>query len=130
MPKAAGTGKKKMLLIVSASILSLALVATACRSGGEVEPSPSATETAAPSTETASPSPTASPEALTGTGSLTGLVDSHSVEIVTETGPVVFQIDEQLREQVESWDGGTQVRFEYVKKMVETGDGQIEQFCG
>lgn len=126
MPRAAGTGKK-MLLIVGASILSFALLTTACRPGGEAEPSPSATDTATPPAETASPSPTASPAALTGTGSLTGLVDNHSVEIVTENGPAVFQIDADLREQVEEWDEGTQVRFEYVKEMVETEDGRVEQ---
>lgn len=118
---------KNMILIIGAAILSVALLATACRSGGEAEPSPPATDTATPPVETANPSPTTAPVPLTGTGSLTGLVDSHSVEIVTDNGPTVFQIDENVRGQVEEWDEGTQVRFEYVKEMVETEDGQVEQ---
>src|SRR5690606_6690723 len=121
---------KKRILLTGIFTAALVLSAAGCF-GGDKATGPSPSETASPSPSpvetgafpapapsatapssggTASPSQEPAQDVLTGTGSLVGLVDNHSVEIETEDGPAVFQISQEIRDRVENWDTGTKVR--------------------
>lgn len=127
--------KKKRIVPTMVLAAALVIVQAGCFGGDKATgPSPSTTASSSPaapagtpsSGETASPSREPAQDVLTGTGNLVGLVDGHSVEIETETGPVVFQISQEIRELVENWDTGTRVRFQYVKETIQTDSGQVE----
>jgi len=137
--------KKKRILLTAIIAAALVLLTAGCFGGDKatgpsptatassspaadtgVTPPPAASATAPSSGESAPPSREPAQDVLTGTGSLVGLVDGHSVEIETEAGPVVFQISQEIRELVENWDTGTKVRFEYVKDTIQTDSGQVE----
>ncbi|GFN32090.1 hypothetical protein [Paenibacillus xylaniclasticus] len=57
-------------------------------------------------------------------GSFNGLADSHSAEITTTEGTFVYQLSEDVEEQVAALEGNAKVRFEYIEKQIDGGGTQ------
>lgn len=121
----------KTAMAMSAAVLTLVLMGTACSNNNQVvnsTPSASSTVSASPTAsgnpdaETASPS--ASPELLTGTGEYVGLQDSHTIEITTEEGPAAFQVSPEIAEKIGGWEDGTPVKFQYTSLVLDAGGEQ------
>jgi len=66
------------------------------------------------------------PSVKQGKGSLTGLADSHTVEIIVDGKPMAFQFDETLKPDVEAMKPDQQVEFKYEEKAIE-GDASLKQ---
>ncbi|EXX89675.1 hypothetical protein BG53_14515 [Paenibacillus darwinianus] len=64
---------------------------------------------------------------LEGTGTYTGQIDSHSVEIDTAEGPQAFQIDDKLAEVVSGLEMDAKVAFEYTEKEIDNGGEKVKQ---
>ncbi|CAM4313085.1 hypothetical protein L1N85_20410 [Paenibacillus alkaliterrae] len=59
-------------------------------------------------------------------GNYTGLIDSHSIEIVTASGALALQITEELAATVENIPPNAKVKFEYTEKAIE-GEADFKQ---
>lgn len=59
--------------------------------------------------------PTEDIKYITGQGTYTGMIDSHSVEIITEEGPLALQILETKNVNFEEMEGNMNVTFQYYK---------------
>jgi len=122
-------------MTLSAALLALALVGTACSNDDNADPTPSpsasSTASASPSPSSAeateSASPADAPETISGTGEYVGLQDSHSIEIATEEGSTGFQVSPEIAEKVDSWEENTPVKFQYIVEKLDTDGGQVEQ---
>ncbi|MEI0740306.1 hypothetical protein VQ056_32985 [Paenibacillus sp. JTLBN-2024] len=57
---------------------------------------------------------------------MTGLADSHTVEIIVDGKPMAFQFDETLKPDVEAMKPDQQVEFKYEEKAIE-GDASLKQ---
>jgi len=66
------------------------------------------------------------PAVKQGKGSITGLADSHTVEIIVDGKPMAFQFDEKLKPAVEAMKPDEQVKFKYEEKAIE-GDATLKQ---
>ncbi|EFM11747.1 conserved hypothetical protein [Paenibacillus curdlanolyticus YK9] len=55
------------------------------------------------------------------TGTFNGLADSHSAEITTADGTVVYQIEESITDQVSNLEEGAKIQFEYTEKALDGG---------
>ena len=101
--------------------------------------------TGATDTGTATPEPDAANDEQTGTtndpasstdqadlsvkqatGTFNGLADSHSAEITTADGTVVYQIEESIADQVSNLEEGAKIQFEYSEKAID-GDQKLTQ---
>jgi len=128
--------RNRTSMTLSAALLALALVGTACSNNdgnAESSPSPSASSSASASPSASAPTPTESadpadaPETISATGKYVGLQDSHSVEIETDEGPTGFQVTPEVAEKVDSWEENTPVKFQYKVEKLDTDAGQVEQ---
>ncbi|XID93074.1 hypothetical protein ACF3MZ_00595 [Paenibacillaceae bacterium WGS1546] len=124
----------KTTMTLSAALLALALIGTACSSNNNnanqsptSSPSAPASPSASQPPESESPDPSETPQLVSGTGLYVGLQDSHSIEITTDEGPTGFQIGPDIYEKVESWEKDTPVKFEYTVETMEADGGQVEQ---
>jgi len=125
---------KKTALAMSAALLTLALMGTACSSNNNnansspsASPSSSASPSASVTPDTENVSPPASPELISATGKYVGLQDSHSIEIETEQGPEGFQVSPEVADKVDSWEGNTPVKFEYKVETLDVDGTKVEQ---
>lgn len=64
-------------------------------------------------TDAAASAATEATEAAEGSGELVGLADSHSVEILVDGEPVVFQCSEELAAELGAMDPGVTISFSY-----------------
>ncbi|MBW7476556.1 hypothetical protein K0T92_17705 [Paenibacillus oenotherae] len=67
------------------------------------------------------------PVQLKGQGIYQGMADTHSVEITTEEGPTVFQVDEDVAKQLEAipeGKDGVAVAYEFREQEIDA-DGKI-----
>jgi hypothetical protein len=62
-----------------------------------------------------------------GEGSYVGQVDTHSVEIETDNGAVVFQIDDKITEQLAGIAENAPISYEYIEKEVDAGSEKVKQ---
>ena len=56
----------------------------------------------------------------TGTGTYTGQIDSHSIEIETDNGPMVFQVTDEFTDTLNNLESDADVKFEYTEKILES----------
>lgn len=68
---------------------------------------------------------TDAPETKTDTGTFTGIVDTHSIEIVTASGAAVFQITEDQKAAIEALPEEAKVKFEYTEKEIDSSNKQL-----
>ncbi|MDR0271394.1 hypothetical protein [Paenibacillus sp.] len=66
------------------------------------------------------------PAIMQGTGSFTGLADSHTVEIIVHGTPMSFQFGEDLNQAMEDVNPDQQVNFRYVEKPIK-GETTLKQ---
>ncbi|TVX98227.1 hypothetical protein [Cohnella terricola] len=125
---------KKTALAMSAALLTLALMGTACSSNNNnantspsASPSSSASPSASITPDSANETPDASPELISATGKYVGLQDSHAIEIETEQGSEGFQVSAEIADKVDSWEENTPVKFEYKVETIDANGSQIEQ---
>ncbi|REK75676.1 hypothetical protein [Paenibacillus paeoniae] len=59
-------------------------------------------------------------------GTYTGLIDSNSLEITTDSGAGAYRIPEELRSIVDELPSDVKVKFEYTEKAVE-GETDLKQ---
>jgi hypothetical protein len=123
----------KTAMVMSVAVLTLVLMGTACSNNNNSDSSPSASVsvTASPSdsvaSETESASPSASPETQNATGEYVGLQDNHTLEIKTADGPTAFQISPEIAAQVDPWEVGTKVQFQFTEATLDVDGKQIKQ---
>ncbi|MFC5531632.1 hypothetical protein [Cohnella yongneupensis] len=133
--------KNSTTIALSAAVLALMLVATACSNNdGNAKPTPSATPSvtasAAPDESAASPEPSVeasaepseAPEVKSVTGEYVGLIDGHSIEIKTADGSTAFQISPEISDKVDPWAEGTSVKFEYTEDTLDVNGEQVTQY--
>ncbi|MWC30098.1 hypothetical protein [Paenibacillus sp. MMS18-CY102] len=60
------------------------------------------------------------------TGTFNGLADSHSAEITTADGTVVYQVDASIADQVANLEEGAKIQFEFTEKALD-GDQKLTQ---
>ncbi|MFF2889018.1 hypothetical protein [Paenibacillus sp. NPDC057967] len=63
---------------------------------------------------------------ISAEGTYTGLIDSNSLEITTDSGAGAYRIPEELRDVVDELPADAKVKFEYTEKAVE-GDTSVKQ---
>lgn len=63
---------------------------------------------------------------ISAEGTYTGLIDSNSLEITTDSGAGAYRIPEELRDAVDELPADAKVKFEYTEKAVE-GDTSVKQ---
>lgn len=100
-------------------------------SSGVIEPdvsSPEPTEDAAndSGTDNSSTDNTDEQEVKSGEGTYTGLIDAHSIEIVTANGAMAFQISEDQIPLLDSIPADAKVKFNYTEKAIE-GEPDVKQ---
>lgn len=66
-------------------------------------------------------------EILQAEGTLTGLVDGHTVEIVTADGADSYQIDEDIASQIADYEPQVPVSFEYWIKEIDVDGEKVAQ---
>ncbi|WP_410512095.1 hypothetical protein PaeBR_18925 [Paenibacillus sp. BR2-3] len=125
--------QRSLPAIAAIAVLMLAL--TACGNGtpavapGE-ESTPTATASPVPTESVSTSAPTQptdeEPQVIKGSGIYVGQIDSHSVEIKTEEGPIAFELGAGTETAPESLNMGDPVVFEYVEKSVP-GDDTVKQ---
>lgn len=150
--------KKSTQMVTGAVLLAIMLTASACGSNNVNTPNNANQETVAPSDETSVPDATATPDSSnnngvtepgtaqpdatpdtgsdnsgnsavkTGTGTYTGQIDSHSIEIETDNGPQVFQITDEFTDTLNNLESDADVKFEYTEKILESAGEKVTQF--
>lgn len=130
--------KNSSTLALSAALLALMLMTAACNDNGTLsKATPSATPTtsasASPSGEVApedSNEASADPESETqeAAGEYVGLIDSHSIEVKMEDGPVAFQVSPELAEQLDPWESNIPVKFRYTEQKIDVNGEQVVQY--
>ncbi|MDQ0060967.1 hypothetical protein [Paenibacillus harenae] len=73
----------------------------------------------------ASEGDTNAPETKSDKGTFTGIVDTHSIEIVTASGAAVFQITEDQKAAIDALPEEAKVKFEYTEKDIDGGLKQL-----
>ncbi|RJE91264.1 hypothetical protein D3P07_04195 [Paenibacillus sp. 1011MAR3C5] len=63
---------------------------------------------------------------ISAEGTYTGLIDSNSLEITTDSGAGAYRIPEELRSVVDELPADAKVKFEYTEKAIE-GDTDVKQ---
>lgn len=53
-------------------------------------------------------------------GTYSGLIDSHSIEIVTASGAIALQVSEEDMSALEALPDAAKVKFEYMEKAIES----------
>jgi hypothetical protein len=123
----------KTAMVMSVAVLTLVLMGTACSNNNNSDSPPSASVlvsaspsgSVAPETESASPS--ASPQAQNSTGEYVGLQDNHTLEIKTSDGSTAFQISPEIATQVDPWEVGTKVKFQFTEATLDVDGKQVKQ---
>ncbi|PZD94937.1 hypothetical protein DNH61_14940 [Paenibacillus sambharensis] len=64
---------------------------------------------------------------IQGQGTYTGQPDNHSVEIMTEEGPMVLQIDEDIALVLEGIEPDSKVRYDYIEKQLDVNGDTVTQ---
>lgn len=59
-------------------------------------------------------------------GTYSGLIDSHSIEIVTASGAIALQVTEEDMSVLEALPDAAKVKFEYMEKAIE-GEADLKQ---
>lgn len=59
-------------------------------------------------------------------GTYSGLIDSHSIEIVTASGAIALQVTEEDMSVLEALPEAAKVKFEYMEKAIE-GEAELKQ---
>jgi hypothetical protein len=123
----------KTAMVMSIAVLTLVLMGTACSNNNNSDSSPSASAlaTISPSggvaPETGSASPTGAVDAQNATGEYVGLQDTHTLEIITGNGPTAFQISPEIATQVDPWEEGTKVKFQFTEEILDVDGKQVKQ---
>lgn len=65
-------------------------------------------------------------EVVKGEGEFAGIADSHSIEIKTDSGYLVFQYKEELSEAINKLESDAKVSFSYTVQKLDDGSG-LEQ---
>ncbi|MGO4371284.1 hypothetical protein AB4Z33_00780 [Paenibacillus sp. 2TAB19] len=64
-------------------------------------------------------------ETKSDTGTFTGIVDTHSIEIITASGAAVFQITEEQKAAIDALPEEAKVKFEYTEKEIDSNNKQL-----
>ncbi|CAM4452094.1 hypothetical protein [Paenibacillus tarimensis] len=64
---------------------------------------------------------------IQGQGTYTGQPDNHSAEIMTEEGPMVFQIEEDIALVLEGIEPDSKVRYDYIEKQLDVNGDAVTQ---
>ncbi|MBD2867767.1 hypothetical protein [Paenibacillus arenilitoris] len=94
---------------------------------GVIEPDVSGAEpTESPDNSGEATEEPANEPVISGEGTYSGMMDSHSIEIETADGAIALQIPEELSTTIDSIPADAKVKFEYTEKAVE-GDAGLKQ---
>lgn len=72
------------------------------------------------------PAPAPAEPVKVSEGSYSGLIDSHSIEIVTASGAIALQVTEKDMSTLEALPEAAKVKFEYMEKAIE-GEADLKQ---
>jgi hypothetical protein len=95
---------------------------------GVIEPDVSAPEPTADSADNSGgvEEPAPAEPVKVSEGTYSGLIDSHSIEIVTASGAIALQVTEEDMSVLEALPEAAKVKFEYMEKAIE-GEADLKQ---
>ncbi len=125
--------KSSTTLALSAALLALMLTASACsdnngNAGTTASGTPAVTASASPDASQSADPANPNAEANEMTGEYVGLVDGHSIEIKTESGPTVFQVGPEISDKVDPWEEGTKVKFKFTEETLDVNGDKVKQY--